>query len=115
MHRSNNSEARAHGLGLTHGVCGEPANFTVSTRVNIVKLGFSSVPLLQGAGKGGLNIAVEGPSKADITFNAIMDGTVDVSFLPSSPGEYEITIKFADEHIPGSPFSCEITGEGGNC
>ena len=44
---------------------------------------------------------MEGPSKADISFNIIMDGTVDVSFLPSSPGEYEITIKFADKHIPG--------------
>ena len=58
---------------------------------------------------------MEGPSKADITLNAIMDGSVDVSFLPSSPGEYEITIKFADKHIPGSPFSFKINGEGGFC
>ena len=58
---------------------------------------------------------MEGPSNADITLNAILDGSVDVSFLPSSPGEYEINIKFADKHIPGSPFSCEITGESGNC
>ena len=58
---------------------------------------------------------MEGKSKADITLNAIMDRTVDVSFLPSSPREYEITVKFADKHIPGSPFSCEITGEHGFC
>ena len=58
---------------------------------------------------------MEGKSKADITLNAIMDRTVDVSFLSSVPGEYEIIIKFADKHIPGSPFSCKITGESGNC
>ena len=58
---------------------------------------------------------MEGPSKANIIFNDNMDGTVDVSFLPSTPGEYDITIKFAEEHIPGSPFSFEINGEGGFC
>ena len=41
----SSGEASAYGPGLTHGVCGEPANFTVSTRVNIVKLGFSN-PLI---------------------------------------------------------------------
>lgn len=40
------------------------------------------------------------------------DGTVDVSYLPTAPGEYKITAKFADDHIPGSPFTCKITGEG---
>ena len=67
---------------------------------------------MKGAGAGGLHLAVEGPSKADITCNDNKDGTVDVSYLPTAPGEYKITAKFADEHIPGSPFSCKITGEG---
>ena len=95
--RPNNGKASAYGPGLTHGVCGEPALFTVSTK---------------GAGAGGLHLAVEGPSKADITCNDNKDGTVDVSYLPTAPGEYKITAKFADEHIPGSPFTCKITGEG---
>ena len=34
--RPNSGKASAYGPGLTHGVCGEPANFTVSTKVNIV-------------------------------------------------------------------------------
>lgn len=41
----------AYGPGLTHGVSGEPAQFTISTK---------------GAGAGGLSLAVEGPSKADV-------------------------------------------------
>jgi filamin len=41
----------AYGAGLTHGVSGEPSDFIISTK---------------GAGAGGLSMAVEGPSKADV-------------------------------------------------
>lgn len=44
----------AYGPGLVHGISGEPSNFTISTK---------------GAGAGGLSLAVEGPSKADVSFN----------------------------------------------
>ena len=47
----DDNRVHAHGPGLTHGVCGDPAEFVISTR---------------GAGAGGLALAVEGPSKADI-------------------------------------------------
>lgn len=43
----------AYGPGLTHGATGEPVNFTISTK---------------GAGAGGLSMAVEGPSKAEVRF-----------------------------------------------
>lgn len=43
----------AYGSGLTHGVTGEPALFSISTK---------------GAGAGGLSMAVEGPSKAEVIF-----------------------------------------------
>lgn len=42
----------AYGPGLTHGVSGEPTQFTISTK---------------GAGAGGLSLAVEGPSKANVS------------------------------------------------
>ena len=42
----------AYGPGLVHGVTGEPAQFIISTK---------------GAGAGGLQMAVEGPSKADVS------------------------------------------------
>ncbi|XP_014601690.1 PREDICTED: filamin-A-like [Polistes canadensis] len=87
----------AYGPGLIYGVCGEPGNFTISTK---------------GAGAGGLSLAVEGPSKAEISFHDNKDGTVSVSYLPTAPGEYKITVKFGDKHIKGSPYVAKITGEG---
>ncbi|XP_071633406.1 filamin-like isoform X3 [Temnothorax longispinosus] len=87
----------AYGPGLVYGVCGEPGNFTISTK---------------GAGAGGLSLAVEGPSKAEISCHDNKDGTVSVSYLPTAPGEYKITVKFGDKHIKGSPFVAKITGEG---
>ncbi|XP_043469574.1 filamin-A isoform X2 [Leptopilina heterotoma] len=87
----------AYGPGLVYGVCGEPGNFTISTK---------------GAGAGGLSMAVEGPSKAEISCHDNKDGTVSVSYLPTAPGEYKITVKFGDKHIRGSPYVAKITGEG---
>ncbi|XP_076163878.1 filamin A protein cher isoform X2 [Ptiloglossa arizonensis] len=87
----------AYGPGLIYGVCGEPGNFTISTK---------------GAGAGGLSLAVEGPSKAEISCHDNKDGTVSVSYLPTAPGEYKITVKFGDKHIKGSPYVAKITGEG---
>lgn len=87
----------AYGPGLTHGVAGEPSNFSISTK---------------DAGAGGLNVAVEGPSKAEISVHDNKDGTVAVSYLPAAPGEYKISVKFADKPIKGSPFTAKITGEG---
>ena len=78
-------------------MCGDPADFCVSTR---------------GAGACGLALAVEGPSKAEIGCQDNKDGTVNVSYLPTAPGEYKVSAKFADEHIEGSPFTCKVTGEG---
>jgi filamin len=87
----------AYGPGLTHGVTGEPALFTISTK---------------GAGAGGLSMAVEGPSKAEIKYKDNKDGTVSVNYLPTAPGEYKISVRFGDKNIKGSPFFAKITGEG---
>ncbi|XP_076645907.1 filamin A protein cher isoform X2 [Halictus rubicundus] len=87
----------AYGPGLVYGVCGEPGNFMISTK---------------GAGAGGLSLAVEGPSKAEISCHDNKDGTVSVSYLPTAPGEYKISVKFGDKHIKGSPYVAKITGEG---
>ena len=79
---SPNDEGKvyAYGSGLTHGVCGDSAGFVISTK---------------GAGAGGLALAVEGPSKADINCIDNKDGTVNVSYLPTAPGEYKISARFS--------------------
>lgn len=91
------SDISAHGPGLTHGVAGEPAYFTINTK---------------GASAGGLQVVVEGPSKTDIICHDNKDGTVSVTYLPEAPGEYNIIVKFAERDIKGSPFVAKITGEG---
>lgn len=60
---------------------------------------------------GGLSLAVEGPSKAEITCKDNKDGTCTVSYLPTAPGDYNIIVRFDDKHIPGSPFTAKITGD----
>lgn len=48
------------------------------------------------AGAGGLSIAVEGPSKAEITFEDRKDGSCGVSYIVKEPGK---------------PFSCPSNAE----
>lgn len=62
---------------------------------------------------GGLSLAVEGPSKAEISCTDNQDGTCSVSYLPVLPGDYSIAVKYNEKHIAGSPFTARITGTGG--
>ena len=59
---------------------------------------------------GGLSLAVEGPSKAELSCHDNHDGTCTVSYVPTAPGDYSVIVRFDDEHIPGSPFTAKITG-----
>lgn len=36
------------------------------------------------------------------------DGSCDVEYVTSEPGDYEIDIKFAEQSIPGSPFKIKV-------
>ncbi|CAI5636671.1 filamin-C isoform X6 [Oreochromis niloticus] len=92
----NSGHVTAYGPGLSHGTMNRPATFTIVTK---------------DAGEGGLSLAVEGPSKAEISCKDNKDGTCTVSYLPTAPGDYNIIVKFDDKHIPGSPFTAKITGD----
>ncbi|XP_038047792.1 filamin-A-like isoform X9 [Patiria miniata] len=92
-------QATAYGTGLTHGICGESAVFTVNTK---------------DAGPGGLALAVEGPSKAEIKCVDNKDGTCNVTYFPQKIGQYEVTVKFADKHVAGSPFKANIVDKAGS-
>lgn len=83
----------AGGVGLERGVVKEPCEFNVWTRE---------------AGAGNLSLSVEGPSKAEIDFKDRKDGSCYVSYRVLEPGEYRVTIKFNDQHIPDSPFKVYI-------
>lgn len=91
------SKVKVSGPGLQHGKTHEDNGFFVDTRE---------------AGFGGLSLSVEGPSKAVITHKDQDEGTLNVAYKPSEPGLYIINLKFADQHVPGSPFSVPVSGEG---
>lgn len=57
----------AYGPGLSHGVCNESSSFRIVTK---------------DAGSGGLSVAVEGSSKAEIQCKDNKDGTCDVTYWP---------------------------------
>lgn len=67
--------------------------------------------LLTTFGVGGLDLAVEGPSKAEIGCIDNKDSTCTVTYLPTLPGDYNILVRYNDKHIAGSPFTARITGE----
>ncbi|XP_033105524.1 filamin-A-like isoform X2 [Anneissia japonica] len=91
-------QATAYGPGLTHGICEQPCHFIINTK---------------DAGPGGVALAVEGPSKAEIKCKDNKDGTCDVTYYPLKPGDYALTVKFADKHVPGSPFTAKIVDKTG--
>lgn len=86
-------KCRAFGPGLERGLVNKSNVFTVETK---------------GAGTGGLGLAIEGPSEAKMTCKDNRDGSCSVEYTPTVAGEYDVTIRFADQHIPGSPFKVSM-------
>lgn len=123
----NSGHVTAYGPGLIHGMVNKPAVFTVNTKdagegtviflfphsLFVDHLGLSGTELLLKCCSlsGGLSLAIEGPSKADISCTDNQDGTCTVSYLPVLPGDYNIIVKYNDKHIPGSPYVAKITGQ----
>jgi len=89
------SKVKCSGANLTSG----KAHFTNEFLVDCKEAGIT----------GGLNIAMEGPSKAEVNFVDNKDGTLTVKYKPETPGQYKIHLKFGDLHLPGSPFPLDIT------
>lgn len=56
-------------------------------------------------GYGGLALSIEGPSKVDIQTEDMDDGTCGVSYCPTEPGTYVVSIRFAEEHVPGKNWT----------
>lgn len=83
------SRCKAYGKGLERGITNKINRFTVDTKE---------------AGKGGLSLFIEGPTEVIVKCTDNRDGTCDVEYQANEPGEYDVIIKFAEQHIPGSPF-----------
>ncbi|XP_065679926.1 filamin-B isoform X2 [Hydra vulgaris] len=87
------SKVTAHGQGLKGGVSSKPAEFTVNAL---------------DAGSGALALSIDGPAKVKMNCVEQDDGTYKVIYNPTVCGTYEISIRFAGQHIPNSPYKVRI-------
>ena len=64
-----------------------------------------------------LGFAIEGPSQAEIKCTDKGNGTCDVSYFPTVPGQYAVHVTYCEEDIHNSPFMVPIAppGEAGKC
>ncbi|XP_050390221.1 filamin-A [Patella vulgata] len=62
------------------------------------------------AGYGGLSVAIEGGHRSEIDCIEVNDRKYTIQYAPHEPGIYILNIRFADEHIPGSPFLLDVKG-----
>jgi len=83
------------GDGLSSGETGKPCEFLVDT---------------MNAGAGALAITVDGPAKVQLDCKEVPEG-YKVSFVPSAPGDYLISVKFVGVNVAGSPYKCRVSGQ----
>uniref|UniRef100_A0A0K0EUB1 Jitterbug (inferred by orthology to a D. melanogaster protein) n=1 Tax=Strongyloides venezuelensis TaxID=75913 RepID=A0A0K0EUB1_STRVS len=59
---------------------------------------------------GKLSVKCQGPtSTQDIMLRDNMDGTYFLSFYPKELGKHTLSIKYDDQHVPGSPLSFNVS------
>lgn len=90
------SKVKATGPGLQGGKVMKPAQFKIDA---------------SQAGEGGIGLTIEGPTEAEIKCDDHGNGTCSVEYMPNESGDYKINVTFADQHIPGSPFTAVISDE----
>jgi len=66
---------------------------------------------ISNAGYGGIYVSLDGPHRADIDIKETGQGAYVVKYKPHEPGLYLLSIRFADEHISGSPFMLTVGGK----
>lgn len=91
------SKVRVYGPGIEHGVLATfQSRFICDTR---------------GAGAGQLTVRVRGPKGAfrvEMQRESQKDRTILCKYDPTEPGDYRVEVKWAGDHVPGSPFHVMI-------
>ncbi|RWS29788.1 Cheerio / Filamin-A/C -like protein [Leptotrombidium deliense] len=86
------------GTGISSGRAGEPCKFSVSSQ------------LADHHFANHCSVAFEGPSKPEINFVTGNEGIFECIWTPKLPGVYKVYVRFNNEQVPGSPFTCTIEG-----
>ena len=60
-----------------------------------------------------VGFSIEGPSQATIDCKDNGDGSADISYFPTAPGEYAVHILCDEEDIPKSPYMADIIPNNG--
>lgn len=63
------------------------------------------------AGYGSLGLSVEGGHRSDLEMKSKSATEYTLQYKPHEPGVYLLNIKFAEEHIAGSPFIVSVGGQ----
>ena len=92
-------KVKVYGPGLTEGEALVPSQFTIDSR--------------EEPKEGQLAVKIEGPSKPNIELSDNGDGTCEVMYVPAEPGEYMVNVLYADQHVPGSPFTATVAPNSG--
>ncbi|XP_047523197.1 filamin-A isoform X1 [Pieris napi] len=90
------SKVVCSGAGLTGGVVGRDIRSWIDTR---------------RAGPGELTAHCSGPNKvAYCELYEHGDGTFTLNVKPAEAGKHVLSVQFAGEHVPGSPFTLKVAG-----
>ncbi|XP_012936132.1 filamin-A [Aplysia californica] len=87
----------AFGTGLVGGLSGDQESFTVVAKKGTAK---------------DIEVRIDGPAKVDLQRKDNEDGSANFSYMPMTPGAYNIGIKYHGKPIKGSPFVAKVSGEG---
>ena len=93
--RRTDGHVRVSGRGLERIHVGQRASFVIDT---------------SEVGAGTLSVTVDGPSKVDMECEEVGTG-YQVSYTPTIPGDYLVTVKYNGGNVEGSPF--QVTAFGG--
>lgn len=64
------------------------------------------------AGTGKVTCRIRSPTGAEIDIDIVenSDGTFNIQFTPSYPGDYSISIKFGGQSIPEGDYVVQVSG-----
>ena len=104
--RSNVDNVKVHGEGIVNPKCNQANYFHIdyinagkSKKFLFLKVIFNSFKIPPGTGF--LKVSMDGPSRVEMEKKENDDKMCTISFNPTNPGTYILTVIFANDHVLG--------------